>query len=302
MNDRKQHVIQTAHKLFTEKGYQATSIQDIIEVSGISKGTFYNYFSSKGELVIAIFKTLQISLEKERNDLLIGRERSDINIFIKQIELQMQLNKKNKLFNLYEEVFVSNDRDLKQFIKKAQFLQLGWIYNRFIDIFGEKKRPYLLDCAIMFLGMFHHNIHYYTLAYEESTKMDQVIRYSVDRLVKMVDEVSESKQQLFEPELIEKWLPGCKNQGIKSELIQSFSTLKKLINSICSDEEEVTKYLELIGFIQDELLHTFPPRKFVIDSALFFLKSKLQPICEMDWQQFEKQMASFLEHTEKEQE
>ena len=57
MNDRKQHVIKMAHQLFIEKGFQATSIQDILDYSGISKGTFYNYFSSKSELLIAIFKT-----------------------------------------------------------------------------------------------------------------------------------------------------------------------------------------------------------------------------------------------------
>ena len=42
MNDRKLHVVNMAHQLFIEKGFQATSIQDILDYSGISKGTFYN--------------------------------------------------------------------------------------------------------------------------------------------------------------------------------------------------------------------------------------------------------------------
>ena len=46
MNDRKQHVVHMAHQLFINKGVQSTSVQDIFEYSGISKGTFYNYFSS----------------------------------------------------------------------------------------------------------------------------------------------------------------------------------------------------------------------------------------------------------------
>ncbi len=37
MNNRRQNVIDTAHKLFIDKGYQATSIQDILEEGGISK-------------------------------------------------------------------------------------------------------------------------------------------------------------------------------------------------------------------------------------------------------------------------
>ena len=73
-----------AHQLFIDKGFHATSINDIIEYSGISKGTFYNYFSSKNELIIELFKTNYKQLEKDRNDLLIGQDPANFEIFIKQ--------------------------------------------------------------------------------------------------------------------------------------------------------------------------------------------------------------------------
>ncbi|WP_442956966.1 TetR/AcrR family transcriptional regulator [Planococcus sp. MB-3u-03] len=43
----KQQIINAAHRLFIQKGYNASSIQDILDEAGISKGTFYNYFTSK---------------------------------------------------------------------------------------------------------------------------------------------------------------------------------------------------------------------------------------------------------------
>src|SRR5690606_34032782 len=104
MNDRKQHVVKMAHQLLIDKGFQATSIQDILDYSGISKGTFYNYFSSKNELLIALFKTIYKKLEQDRNELLIGKDPTNIEIFIKQIELQMNTNRTNKLISLFEEV------------------------------------------------------------------------------------------------------------------------------------------------------------------------------------------------------
>lgn len=55
MNKRKMHVIDTARELFIKHGYHATSIQDILEASGISKGSFYNYFSTKSELFQSVF-------------------------------------------------------------------------------------------------------------------------------------------------------------------------------------------------------------------------------------------------------
>lgn len=301
MNDRKQSVINTAHELFIEKGYQATSIQDILDESGISKGTFYNYFQSKGELLIAIFKSIHNDLEKDRNNLLIGQDRSDIEIFIKQIELQMYFKKKNKLFSLFEEVFVSNDADLKQFIKQAQLMQLGWYYNRLIDIFGEERKPYLLDCTIMFLGLLHYNFQYHFREYEESVKIHQVIRYSVNRLVKMVGEVSEADEQLFDPSLIEKWLPGSKNpnHGIKCELIESVSRFKKIIDKkLPLDEAGQMKHFELLDFIQEELLHSRQPRKFLIESALYSLKANHSEIRTKELQELEHLVFSYLKDLE----
>ncbi|MFC5704180.1 TetR/AcrR family transcriptional regulator [Cohnella faecalis] len=44
-------IIQTAERLFLEKGFEKTTVQDIVQRMGIAKGTFYHYFKSKDELV-----------------------------------------------------------------------------------------------------------------------------------------------------------------------------------------------------------------------------------------------------------
>jgi AcrR family transcriptional regulator len=44
----------TALELFAEKGYYASSINDIADNAGISKGLLYNYFSGKEDLLKAI--------------------------------------------------------------------------------------------------------------------------------------------------------------------------------------------------------------------------------------------------------
>ncbi|MUT68357.1 TetR/AcrR family transcriptional regulator [Paenibacillus sp. NEAU-GSW1] len=44
-------IIQTAERLFLEKGFEKTTVQDIGQRMGIAKGTFYHYFKSKDELV-----------------------------------------------------------------------------------------------------------------------------------------------------------------------------------------------------------------------------------------------------------
>ena len=44
---RKQELLNVAYKMFITKGYENTSIDDIIAEAGIAKGTYYYYFESK---------------------------------------------------------------------------------------------------------------------------------------------------------------------------------------------------------------------------------------------------------------
>ncbi|PNH19139.1 TetR family transcriptional regulator [Lachnospiraceae bacterium] len=50
---RRQELIDIADALFTEKGYEAVSVRDILEVVNGAPGMFYYYFKSKQEIYMA---------------------------------------------------------------------------------------------------------------------------------------------------------------------------------------------------------------------------------------------------------
>ena len=50
----KNNIIQAALKLFSTKGYHATSTNAIAKEAGVAAGLMYNYFSSKEELLVSI--------------------------------------------------------------------------------------------------------------------------------------------------------------------------------------------------------------------------------------------------------
>jgi len=57
LRDRKrremyQHLTETGLKLFSDKGFEATTLDDIASTAGIARRTFFNYFSSKEEIIL----------------------------------------------------------------------------------------------------------------------------------------------------------------------------------------------------------------------------------------------------------
>lgn len=50
-DSRRREILDVAQQLFYQKGYEQTSIQDLLQAIGIAKGTFYHYFQSKQALL-----------------------------------------------------------------------------------------------------------------------------------------------------------------------------------------------------------------------------------------------------------
>ena len=50
---RRDHLVDTAMKLFCKYGFRATGIDTVLAESGVAKKTLYNHFKSKDELIIA---------------------------------------------------------------------------------------------------------------------------------------------------------------------------------------------------------------------------------------------------------
>ena len=56
MNENSLIILKTACKLFSQHGYDAVGVQEIIETSGFTKPTLYHYFGSKEGLLKAILE------------------------------------------------------------------------------------------------------------------------------------------------------------------------------------------------------------------------------------------------------
>jgi AcrR family transcriptional regulator len=96
-HNRKHEFVMTALELFYKKGYENTTIKDIIDEMGVSKGAFYHYFESKEDVVVAIAKAF-----KDRSVQIINEifSRSDLSA----------VDKMNKVFESVNEYRVREGR------------------------------------------------------------------------------------------------------------------------------------------------------------------------------------------------
>ncbi len=59
--EKRKHILNKALELFAANGYHTTSMAQLAQVAGISKGSIYNYFTSKEELLRSlIFETFEL--------------------------------------------------------------------------------------------------------------------------------------------------------------------------------------------------------------------------------------------------
>ena len=70
---RKLVLLQIAYKMFLTRGYENTSVDEIIEEAGIAKGTFYYYFKSKEQLLEEVIG-MMIEEEAQKARLIVGSD------------------------------------------------------------------------------------------------------------------------------------------------------------------------------------------------------------------------------------
>lgn len=60
-------LLAAATRLFAERGYDRTSVQEIVEAAGVTKGALYHYFGSKDDLLHEVYARV-LRVQQERLD------------------------------------------------------------------------------------------------------------------------------------------------------------------------------------------------------------------------------------------
>jgi len=189
-----QELLSTGLELFEKYGISKTNVNDITEQVGISKGSFYAFFASKGDLFMEIYR-----LERERAHAEVFAEvtddEHDFGYLIKKYTEKMYIRmKESRILSIIydfeglkmisdksvkERLFLFNERTTQQLADMIQF----WM---------ERDGPYEIDAIIatkMLRSINFLRFHDYVFGMEDFEKMvgmltEAVIDYIKDTRIK----------------------------------------------------------------------------------------------------------------------
>ncbi len=72
--NKRPSLVEAAARIFAEKGYASTRVADIAARAGVGKGTVYEYFASKEELLFAVFESINEDITSRLHAVLDGEE------------------------------------------------------------------------------------------------------------------------------------------------------------------------------------------------------------------------------------
>lgn len=115
-------ILESAHKVFAEKGYRAVTMKDIVEASNISRGGLYLYFSSVEEVFLAVLdnEEKKTDTEVEQEQL---QEATNVEMLLWFLKLQKKelLRKKGSLLTAkYEYAFACREQGKNSSLKKER--------------------------------------------------------------------------------------------------------------------------------------------------------------------------------------
>ena len=97
--DKKLAILKAAEKLFAQNGFYGTEVEQIAKTAGMAKGTVYNYFTNKEEILISIIESGIDELEQimetgiEKSLGVVDKIKSGIRLYVNHLEKNLPLFK-----------------------------------------------------------------------------------------------------------------------------------------------------------------------------------------------------------------
>lgn len=194
MKDKRTQLIEAAMRLFANKGFHTTSIQEIVTESGMSKGAFYLHFSSKDELILAIFQYYYGRLW-EKVTAVAEENLSPKQTFEKQLEVQFKeiISHREFIMMQFQEQGLASNREMAIFMREKKKEIFIWHQTILLSIYGEDLKPHDVDAVIMLEGLTQTYFQMILLNHVTLSEK-QLARYILNRLDDLISALNQRQE------------------------------------------------------------------------------------------------------------
>lgn len=236
MQEKEKKIIIAGMKLFANKGFSSTSIQEIATESEISKGAFYLHFKSKDDLLLAIleyiFNTVKSKISIYENQNLPSREK-----FIKQLTKVFGtfMNHKEFFIMLNKEQAIPRNDDIKKLFFKKHYENHLFFRRELISIYGKEIEPFSIDLALILEGMYqsyNRLVIFEPLDYD----MEALTQFLMRRMDSIVKDIIMDEPFLKEDKIY-KFLNKTANLFDTQNINTIVNKLKEEINQLENNED-----------------------------------------------------------------
>lgn len=192
MSVTKQDIIYSASKMFKEKGYLATSIQEIAQDCSIAKGSVYKYFPSKEDLLCEVFDQCQLAYFDQAERL------KDIGTGSPQERLVDQIVFRFQYFMEYRHIMVDfidlpitqyeTFRKLRNHVRERM---MEWHRSWLIEVYGHRIKPYLWDLIFIYRAILKDYL-LRVISEENLLSVEDTAWFIVDKMDALVNHMSKS--------------------------------------------------------------------------------------------------------------
>lgn len=145
---KKKYIVETARKVFMEKGFKTVTMKDIVEACDISRGGLYLYFENTNQIFLEVLK-----LESEDTDDVFSRSIAEdatavdiLLLFLKEQKKEI-LRKKDTLTQAIYEYYFANSLSKKDNVLKKQFDSAVKVIEKLIETGVDNGEFVCEDCA-----------------------------------------------------------------------------------------------------------------------------------------------------------
>ncbi|MCA1012673.1 TetR/AcrR family transcriptional regulator [Halobacillus halophilus] len=155
MDQKSIHIIEHSIKLFAKKGFSSTSVQEIANECGISKGAFYLHFKSKDALLLEIFNYYFQNIQK-KTDAIQSLDLEPRAKFMKQMTVTFQEIAQHREFiimQIREQAIPFND-NIEAFLTQMRFNSYLFYKRHLLSIYGKEIDSAIWEVSLLLQGIF----------------------------------------------------------------------------------------------------------------------------------------------------